>query len=965
MRFTRLLPLLFGLSLSLANSAAFAAAPSGLEWLTLVTPHFRVHHTAPLEAYARAIGRSLERVLPLLEKDLHWQAPAPVDIVVMNPSDSANGFAVNFPNTHVELYAVPFESDSVLTYYVDWADELATHELTHIIANDGGTGFYRTLRSIFGSWVKPNGLQPVWLMEGLAVYTETKHTPGGRGRSPWLEALLAQAVKEGKLDDPTYTSIDRFNDGNPWWPGGSTPYLMGYTIQALGTQAHPNLPGDISINNAGRFPFLPNSNARRTFGESWTNLWRSARARLASRYPALPDAPAPCWLTTAGRATGGQALSPDGWVYYTDEDFQYGVHLARVRADAACGSAKVERLYHKWYGGPTQVAVDDKGARVAFAQNTSQRFERFFSDLHIYHPATGRTEQVTNGKRARDPAFAGDYLLYISNQEDTSQAIVRLDLRTGADKVLFAGKPLERLSGLNARGNTLAFSLHDNKGHEKIRVLNLDGGEPSQVIGQENEGRENERNPQLLPNGELLYAYAHGGRQEIRRAKIGEGKSQFVMEAANGFLDRPIPLPGGKEILVQAYTLEGLNLARLPLPPAPAAESPAPARDLHEFLSAEAPPPLDTAAKAPADFPPSIPYRAASTPATSLWPQYWLPEGSFERGGFLVGASTAGNDPLEYHRYGLLMQYDSRARFPRYRAFYDNREQTTRFHFEASQYNNYFESTKNSNRQAIYSGEAIVPLGGFTFYSFGAAFQERTLFRANTSSLTIFQNFVYDQTGRRPAALESNFGTRLRAYVAAYPNAKNEDFFLEVRPEASFYFRGFAPSHSVSVAARAGVSTNRLLASNYFQGGGLTILSEGQYVVRGYPVDALLGQRIATLNLAYTLPLAWPYRGLGVNPVFLESFGLKFLADAGSANLVADFAGQNFRFYRPSKLFDQTLVGFGAELLARGTLFYHVPVTGSLGVHYGPMQKFGGGVNFFLGLNVGILGLNGTPSIDH
>lgn len=964
MRLTRLLPLVFGLSLALGWSAAFATAPSGLQWFTLSTPHFRVHHTAPLETYARTIARSLERALPPLEKDLRWNAPAPVDIVVMNPSDSANGFAANFPNTHVELYATPFESDSVLTYYVDWADELAVHELTHIIANDSGTGFYQTLRSVFGSWVKPNGLQPIWLIEGLAVYTETKHTPGGRGRSPWLEALLHQAVKEGKLADPSFTSIDRFNDGTPWWPGGSTPYLMGYTIQAMGAGEQPNLPGNISINNAGRFPFLPNENVRDTLGKDWNDLWSQASARLAQRYSDSPAGPAPCFLTEAGRATGGHALSPDGWLYYTDEDFHYGIYLARVRADGACGSANVERLYHKWYGGPSQVAVDETGARVAFAQTTNQRFERFFSDIHVYYPAAGRTEQITEGRRARDPAFAGDYLLYVSQREDTSQAIVRHDLRSGAEKDLFVSKPLERISGLNARGERIAFSWHNNAGREKIQLMDLDGKGLTPLVREAAQRREYERNPQLQENGDVLYAYARGGRQEIRRANPENGESTLLATSANGLLDRPVLSLDGQSLLLQGYTLHGLNLARVPLSAKPEEEA-GPAEDLHEFLSGEPSPPLNAAAAAPADFAPSVPYRALSTPATSLWPQYWLPEASVETEGFLIGASTTGNDPLEYHRYGLLLQYDSRARFPRYRIFYDNRVETTRFHFEASQYNNYFSSAKTSNRNAVYSGEAVVPLGGFSSYSFGAAFQERTLFSARTSSVNLFQNFRYEQAGQRPSALEPNFGSRLRAYLGLYPNSRGEDFFLDFRPEGSVFFRGFAPSHSVGISARGGFSTNKLLASNYYQGGGLTILTDGQYVVRGYPVDALLGQRIATLNLSYTMPLAWPFRGAGVHPIFLESFGLKFLADAGSANLVSHYENGAFRFYRPGSVLDQTLVGFGAEVLGKGTLFYHVPVTASLGLHYGPMQKYGGGLNVFLGLNIGLFGFNGTPPIDH
>ena len=35
----------------------------------------------------------------------------------------------------------------------------------------------------------------------------------------------------------------------------------------------------------------------------------------------------------------------------------------------------------------------------------------------------------------------------------------------------------------------------------------------------------------------------------------------------------------------------------------------------------------------------------------------------------------------------------------------------------------------------------------------------------------------------------------------------------------------------------------------------------------------MLGQRIGTLNLAYTLPLSRPYAGWGTNPIFFRELG--------------------------------------------------------------------------------------------
>src|SRR5690606_26132034 len=139
-------------------------------------------------------------------------------------------------------------------------------------------------------------------------------------------------------------------------------------------------------------------------------IWASAPARLASRFSA-PNTPT-CFLTRSGRQTGGQALSPDGWVYVSEEGYDRGFWRSRVRADASCGSEDVERLYFQRWGGPSQVAVSPDGKLVAFASTHLQEFERSFSDIYLWDVERESSEQLDSGLRAREPAFAGPYLFY-------------------------------------------------------------------------------------------------------------------------------------------------------------------------------------------------------------------------------------------------------------------------------------------------------------------------------------------------------------------------------------------------------------------------------------------------------------------------------------------------------------------------------------------------------------------------
>ncbi len=919
-------------------------APSGEEWFSITSPHFRVHHTLPLEPYARTVTQTFERALPELEKRMDWKAPAPIDIVVMDPVDSANGLTMNFPNDYIELFASPFGADSVLAYYESWPNEIATHELTHMVANDTTLGFYKTLRSIFGSWVKPNGIQPVWLSEGLAVYQETSLTRGGRGRSPLLDALLREAFRKNKLNADDYTSIDRFNDGVPWWPAGNTQYLLGYTIQALGAHDVPNLPGKISHESGGTIIFAPDRVSRAVQGKEWAEIWAGAGKRLAQRYASSAGEELHCALTNSGRFTGGHAVSPDGWIYFSEEDWDRGTHLARVRGDAPCGKASVERLIRKNYGGPGQVAVSPNGKRVAFAA-LDPGFETEFSDVYLWSDSHGQ-ERVTDDERTRDPAFLDDdTLLYVKANADTSQSVLKRDLRNGQEATLFTSKPMERVSGLASAHGRILFSLHFDNGHEKI--VELKNGAAYPITAQRDAVHEYERNPAIGADGKVYFAAAYGnGPQEIYR--LDYNGAHRVLAGASGYLDRPQLLADGKSLVVQNYGLNGLDLFRVPLTDAPTTALP-PREDLHAFLTGEASP---AAENSTVPLPPSVPYTIAGS-GTSLWPHYWFPEVNAGQDGVLVGASTSGNDALNYHRWYAIGQWDSRARFPLYRAYYRNRVSTTNFHFEALQTNNYFLSSKSSNRNSSYSVEAIVPLWDFSL-AFGTAYRQKVLFGSQSNNMLVYQNISIDRSGSTPSAIAPNWGASFNNFTAVYPSSMYESTFVDVRPELDLYTRGFHPSHSVSLTAAAGIATNKFLASNYYQGGGASPLSSSPFIVRGYPTDALFGQKIVTANLAYTAPLAHVYHGLGTNPFFLNTLGLRFMGDAGTANYYGIYSGKNFLYYESARLFDRYLYGGGADLLATGSIFYHVPVRVETGAHYGSEKRYGGAWMFYFALGVSL-----------
>ncbi|NUM89394.1 MAG: PD40 domain-containing protein, partial [Bdellovibrionales bacterium] len=704
MRRRVLLPFFFLVASTTLARPSFAAAVGGEEWLTLPTGHFRIHFTAPQEAFAREFARHLERALPALEEDLGWRPRTPIDIVVNDRSDSPNGLAVSFPNTHIEVWPVPFPVETSLGDYTNWVEELAIHELTHIVANDTTRGAWSGLRSIFGSVVKPNGLQPSWLVEGLAVYFETRFTDGGRGRSPLTEAVLRSAIRNRLFDDPSYLTLDRLNEGPFWWPDGHTPYLVGYALQAslaLPTDTAP-FPGAFSQKNAARFPWTPNVLLEEMKGFEWSEAWRNLGEKLRARWPGDASKSA-CWISRGGAFTGGQALSPDGRVYFSLSDATRGHWLARV--SPGC-EAEPELLFERDHPGSPQVAVSPDGGSVVFTEGDVYRTERYFWDLWLWR--NGSAVRLTSGLRAFDPAFLPDgrRLVFLRNLGDGRQSLDALSLDApGQPENLFTAKPFERLSHPSAQGNSVFFTRHFNDGREEIWRLDLPSRKAERVTGLQGD---RQRNPQPLGDDALLYSsWSRKSNTWSLWRRDRSGASHLVARSESGYLGRAVATPSG--IVAVDYHPGGFDLRLLRAEEFPSPET---TDDFHRYLTGEDPVRIEERA-APTEAP--SPYSPTSTAATSLWPQYWLPHLTSALDGTLLGATTSGNDPLRYHNWAASLQYDTRAPFPTWNAFYSNRSTGNVLRLHTRQWNNWFSSTRESNREEMHLVDLSIPADRWAF----------------------------------------------------------------------------------------------------------------------------------------------------------------------------------------------------------------------------------------------------------
>jgi hypothetical protein len=181
-------------------SAANAQPAPWRRWRTLDTPHFRVHVDRGLEDVGRRAAAAAEVAYAKLAREL---APprGTIDLVVSDDADYSNGFAVVSPTNRIVVFATPPIEHAGLRFNEDWLELVITHELTHVFHLDRTRGAWRVAQTLFGRAPSlfPNAYGPSWLVEGLAVYEESRLTHGGRLNDAQHRLYARAGAIEGKL----------------------------------------------------------------------------------------------------------------------------------------------------------------------------------------------------------------------------------------------------------------------------------------------------------------------------------------------------------------------------------------------------------------------------------------------------------------------------------------------------------------------------------------------------------------------------------------------------------------------------------------------------------------------------------------------------------------------------------------------------------------------------------------------
>ncbi|HCL90820.1 MAG TPA: hypothetical protein DHW70_05835 [Candidatus Atribacteria bacterium] len=696
----------------------------GLNWQVLESPHFSIYFsmTQNNEQLAQQIADIAEKTYHQVDAQLgspnkknhHFQKIA---IIMEDFSDYALGFASSFPHRVIRLSLTTPTAKSFDMKFKSWLKMVITHEYTHIEHFDMTAGTVTTaLRALFGQILTPNALQPIWSIEGLAVYNETKYTAGGRGIDTRYDMYLRMAALEDRFN--TLDQISGYYLTS--WPDGTVPYIYGQSLIHFIAQKYGEDKVVAISNIFCEYPYLGfNYAVKRATGLNLDALYQTWKDNLKEKYQLQAQkilsqkkltisqqltkynywVDFPCWLSTPaseGDKIAVRVSTPHSYPFIQIVDPLSPSLPLTVRSAKNLSQPLVKRVY----GSGSFFNISADGSKIIYAKlDDYEQFYKFY-DLYFFDLKTEKEIRLSEGLRARDPSWSPDpknpQIVAVINQSGTNNlALINLHSSnlsinenqrtykpiTKEDMVYLTdfqdGTQLYQPSW-SPDGKMIALSAW-RQGYQDIYILNL---HPDDNLSSNNPNSNNIGNSPLQPifqdksidlspcwssDGKyLFFSSDRTGIYNIFAYSLLDKKLYQITNVLGGAF-QPAISPDGTQLAFIEYHATGYELHLMEMSPNQWAEV-----EIEDARCIE--PPIMTVAEQQFNTDPknlNTPSNSDSNsnsknsypihpyhPLTSFWPPtYWIPAAQLTENGLGMGFSTELKDVLGFYSLPLSITY--------------------------------------------------------------------------------------------------------------------------------------------------------------------------------------------------------------------------------------------------------------------------------------------------------------------
>lgn len=548
---------------ALALAALVGTAHAGdplREHRTIESAHFVIHYYVGLDALAKRVAAVAEKAHQMLVPALDHAPTEKTIVVLVDDTDSANGFAGVLPRNAITLFATGPSSFSELDDHEDWMLGLVTHEYTHILHLDTMSGLPNIYNRIFGKTWAPNQIMPRWIIEGIATYEESKHTAGGRNRGTRFDQIIRVARHENKD-----LRIDEISGAPRQFPRGNAAYVYGsHFLRYIFDRYGDDTLRQMSHTAGGHpVPFAINRQIAKVVGEPFTVLYDDWKRYLRDRYGQQEMAAERRGLAT-GRALTRTAegnfyaqYTLDGKALVWIQSDGYSIPMVRTMAVGPGGAdpATARDVVRIDAIGPFDLLAD--GSLIYEQGGRLVRREYAWQDLHRWDARTGERTRLTHAARARDPAVSPDERRIAFSKNEVSESVLAVvDAVPGAKpSIVWRGQTRDQAyqPAWSPDGTRIAFSAWRRNGYRDILVVEVASGRIEEITVD----RAVDMNPAWSDDGR--YLFFDSDRTGIANIYAFDTSERSLWQVTNvlGGAYRGKPSPDGKRMVFDAAVPKG------------------------------------------------------------------------------------------------------------------------------------------------------------------------------------------------------------------------------------------------------------------------------------------------------------------------------------------------------------------------------------------------------------------------
>lgn len=591
MRFRRFAALFFVLlSLAYARPASAVNDPT-LKWYTIETAHFRITYHTGVEVAAQHVANVAESIYSMMVASIGWIPSEPTEILLTDFTESANGSAGALPYNAIHLFVTAPEDMSPLGDVDDWFLELVTHEYTHIVHTDHIRGIPALVNKILGKAVAPNQTQPRWILEGLAVFSESSKTSGGRLRNSQWDMFMRTDV----LNDNVAT-LDQLSSSVRRWPQGNLYYLYGsyFTEWIADTYGEESLRKMADDYGKNIIPWGFNRSIRRATGKTYEEMFDPWVDSMKKHYRAVEASVRAEGVREGTRLTHhGQIARFPRWIpknawagyeggllYYRDDGHSrtgfYALPLKHDTHGNIVNAAYAEKHSEEMVRVANEAAssFDPDGGLVFGAQEIT-RLVLQWNDLERCAPGVksafglgdGGRQRLTDGLRAFEPSVSPDgrRVVYTRNNGSTRSIHIADLTSTGIEneRPLVTTATFEQAftPRWSPDGTHVAYSVWKTGGNRDIRYVDVDNNTFEDLT----DDRAMDGDPSFSADGRYLYFHSdRTGISNIYAYELKTGALKLVTNVVTGAY-MPEPSPDGKTLAYVGYSIDGFDMFAMPI----------------------------------------------------------------------------------------------------------------------------------------------------------------------------------------------------------------------------------------------------------------------------------------------------------------------------------------------------------------------------------------------------------------